>query len=249
MKVSIEGFNQKYILSLKKEVEEETKTKTIKIDCTDLVILRWFVDFYPKMEKRNEEGVEYAWVSYNKIIEDLPIIDISKRALSERLQKLVEFGILKYKLIKKGGTFTYYTFGDNYIKLVEGGCSSNDNGGVVQTTTKDKTIKNINNNKLLYSREELESIIKTIIDYLNLKCNKSYHYDTKSTINFIKARLKEGFTVEDFTKVIDIKCNEWLEDKHWSKFLRPETLFGTKFEGYLNQSDSVSKKENHRRSF
>lgn len=109
---------------------------------------------------------------------------------------------------------------------------------------------NKNNNKLLYSREELESIIKTIIDYLNSKCNKSYHYDTKSTINFIKARLKEGFTVEDFTKVIDTKCDEWLEDKYWSKFLRPETLFGTKFEGYLNQvSDSVSKKENHRRSF
>lgn len=108
---------------------------------------------------------------------------------------------------------------------------------------------NKNNNKLLYSREELESIIKTIIDYLNLKCNKSYHYDTKSTINFIKARLKEGFKVEDFEKVIDTKVNDWLEDSKMKNYLRPETLFGTKFEGYLNQSDSVSKKENHRRSF
>ena len=44
MKYTIEGFSQEYACSLRKEVDG----KTIKLDCTDLVILRWFVDFYPK---------------------------------------------------------------------------------------------------------------------------------------------------------------------------------------------------------
>ena len=51
----------------------------------------------------------------------------------------------------------------------------------------------------------------------------------------LKARLKEGYSVEDFKKVIDIKVAEWLNDENMSKFLRPETLFSNKFEGYLNQ--------------
>lgn len=105
------------------------------------------------------------------------------------------------------------------------------------------------NQRQINTKEENTNIYKYIVDYLNGKTNSKYKHTTPKTKSLINARLKEGFTVEDFIKVIDTKCNEWLEDKHWSKFLRPETLFGTKFEGYLNQSDSVSKKENHRRSF
>lgn len=39
-----------------------------------------------------------------------------------------------------------------------------------------------------------------------------------------------------FKKVIDNKSAEWLEDRYWSRYLRPQTLFGPKFEMYLNQS-------------
>ena len=51
----------------------------------------------------------------------------------------------------------------------------------------------------------------------------------------INARFNEGYTKEDFIKVIDIKTNEWLKTK-MEQYLRPETLFSNKFEGYLNQS-------------
>jgi uncharacterized phage protein (TIGR02220 family) len=47
--------------------------------------------------------------------------------------------------------------------------------------------------------------------------------------------MNEGFTLADFKTVIDHKTSEWLDDPHWSKYLRPDTLFGTKFESYLNQ--------------
>lgn len=74
-----------------------------------------------------------------------------------------------------------------------------------------------------------------IINHLNQKGNTSYRHTTKKTQSLILARLKDGFTTEDFKTVIDVKTEEWLHDKQMNKFLRPETLFGTKFESYLNQ--------------
>lgn len=76
---------------------------------------------------------------------------------------------------------------------------------------------------------------KEIIDYLNFTCNTNYKHSTKKTQSLINARWKEGFRLEDFKKVIDTKSAEWLADAKMNAYLRPETLFGTKFESYLNQ--------------
>lgn len=75
--------------------------------------------------------------------------------------------------------------------------------------------------------------IHEIIDYLNTVCGTSYKASTEKTKSLINARLKEGFTVDDFKTVIDKKSREWL-NTDYAKYLRPETLFGTKFESYLN---------------
>lgn len=96
-----------------------------------------------------------------------------------------------------------------------------------------KILNNKNtNNKILNNKE----IYSEVIDYLNTTTNKHYKY-TDSTIKLIKARLNEGFTVEDFKKVIDKKTKDWKNDSKMKDYLRPQTLFGTKFEGYLNQGD------------
>lgn len=76
---------------------------------------------------------------------------------------------------------------------------------------------------------------KEIIDYLNEKIGSQYRYKAKSTKDKIHARYSEGFTFDDFKAVIDFKHREWGNDPKMCKFLRPETLFGTKFESYLNQ--------------
>ena len=81
--------------------------------------------------------------------------------------------------------------------------------------------------------------IVEILDYLNFKCNSKYKTTTPKTQTLIKARLKEKFTIADFKKVIDTKVQEWGNDEKMKKYLRPETLFGTKFEGYLNQTTSI----------
>ena len=76
--------------------------------------------------------------------------------------------------------------------------------------------------------------IKEIIQYLNDRCGTRYRYQTKGTQEHINARLKEGYTVDDFKMVIDKKFEEW-HGTDMEKFLRPETLFAGKFESYLNQ--------------
>ena len=82
---------------------------------------------------------------------------------------------------------------------------------------------------------------KYIVDYLNKKAGKNFRSNIKKTKTLIHARLEEGFTQDDFVAVIDKKCEEWL-GTDMEKYLRPETLFGTKFEGYLNAK--VTKKQN-----
>jgi len=76
-----------------------------------------------------------------------------------------------------------------------------------------------------------------IINYLNDAAGKNYRSSTRKTKDLIKARWNEGFTVDDFKKVINTKNAEWKNDEKMSKFIRPNTLFGTKFEDYLNQSN------------
>lgn len=83
---------------------------------------------------------------------------------------------------------------------------------------------------------------KQIVNYLNQKANTNYRTSGKKTQGLIKARFNEGFTEQDFYKVIDNKSSEWL-GSDMAKYLRPETLFGTKFESYLNQKVTRSKSQ------
>ena len=79
-----------------------------------------------------------------------------------------------------------------------------------------------------------ESKEKDIILYLNDKCKTKFRDNTPKTKSLIQARFNDGFNVEDFKTVIDKKSKQWLNTEY-DKYLRPETLFGTKFESYLNE--------------
>ncbi|MCP1144462.1 conserved phage C-terminal domain-containing protein [Lysinibacillus endophyticus] len=90
---------------------------------------------------------------------------------------------------------------------------------------------------------------KEIIDYLNKQANTNYRHTTKTTQKHIKARFNEGFTEADFKTVIDKKVSTWLHDENMNKYLRPETLFGTKFESYLNEKVSGEMVKNEREPY
>ena len=84
-------------------------------------------------------------------------------------------------------------------------------------------------------KDESGDVIEQVISYLNKVTGSKYTSRAKATTAHIRARLNEGRTLEDFMTVIDKKYFEWGEDPKWSKYLRPETLFGSKFDGYLSQ--------------
>ena len=87
-------------------------------------------------------------------------------------------------------------------------------------------IDNKNNNK--YNID-----YKYIINYLNEKAGTKYKHTPADTQKHIRARFADGFTIEDFIQVIDNMVLKW-KGTEWEQYLRPKTLFGTKFENYLN---------------
>ena len=113
-------------------------------------------------------------------------------------------------------------------KLIE--CNATSNATVTQNCNDFALISNSSSS----SNNSKSNDYKEIVDYLNNKINASYKYTTKKTQQLINARKKEGFSVEDFKKVIDNMFAKW-NGTEYEQYLRPETLFGTKFEGYLNQ--------------
>lgn len=83
---------------------------------------------------------------------------------------------------------------------------------------------------------------KEIIDYLNSKTGKKYRDNVQKNKSLIKTRWSEGYRLEDFKQVIDNMVTDWSGTKY-AKYLRPETLFGTKFDGYLNQGNIVNREK------
>lgn len=87
--------------------------------------------------------------------------------------------------------------------------------------------------------EQVKNICERAVKYLNDKAGKKFHHNSARTLKSVSARVNEGYTSVDFKVVIDNMCYNWLENreddnKDMSQYLRPSTLFGPKFEDYLN---------------
>lgn len=171
---------------------------------------------------------------------------VSKKTIQTWLKSLEVRGYLTREVIYKEGSNEIVS---RYIRL----CAYPSNENVHtpmhekvrdNNTSINTTINNTSNKKILSSSDEQDDVpYKEIVDYLNLKTSKSYKHSTSKTKSLIKARWNEGFRVDDFKKVIDNKCFEWIGNPGMAKYLRPETLFGTKFEGYLNENNVVSQSQ------
>ena len=109
-------------------------------------------------------------------------------------------------------------------------------------TSFSNTFNNTSNKKDIVEQSSTTPLpYEEIVQYLNQKTNKNFKHTSKVTQRHIRARLAEGFTVSDFKQVIDKKCSDWLRDQKMKEYLRPETLFGTKFESYLNSKSTTTK--------
>ncbi len=102
------------------------------------------------------------------------------------------------------------------------------------TQTWDKPETKRKSKKAVVTGDFNEKLRDDIIQYLNQKTGKRYRPSNKKVKSLIDQRLKDGYTFEDFCQVIDNKCEVWL-DTEKSIYLRPMTLFGNKFDSYLNE--------------
>ena len=122
---------------------------------------------------------------------------------------------------------------NTYLENDDRGIKFSKQGYLENAKENNITTNNINNNNKenIKEREKIEQIIRN----LNLTLGTSYRPTTPNTVKHITARLREGYDVFDFFDVINTKYEEW-KGTDMEKYLRPDTLFGTKFENYLNQS-------------
>ena len=172
---------------------------------------------------------------------------INRRNVQRCIKKLIQKKMVAVKQTLDGNIS--YCFNKDFDRWLRGGqidalASKRVKGSVKmgkkvaskQTHTKDILQKTITKDKKIYSLFE-----KDIINFLNEKTGKNFKYSNK-TKSLINARKKEGWSFEDFQYVIEIKCGEWMNDPEMNIYLRPLTLFGTKFESYRNQKAVIKQK-------
>ena len=169
----------------------------------------------------NEKG--YCWAGDSYFTE---LYGVSRSTVQRWFSQLERKGYIKREVKYKEGT---RKIEHRYTYLCYNPIPKNETTPIPKNETDNNTV--INNT----SNNTINSYIVEIVGYLNRAANKNFRSSTSKTKTLIKARYKEGFSLEDFKKVIDTKVREWKNDKNMNKFLRPETLFGTKFESYLNQ--------------
>lgn len=131
--------------------------------------------------------------------------------------KEIQKRIIKIGGIQKDSTYSQKDRGV-FTKRYEGGIQKGEENN---TSINNTSINNI-------------YIVEQVIKHLNEITNSNYKSTTRTTRDKIIARLNEGFTLDDFIVVIDKKFWDWKGTK-FEQYMRPETLFGTKFESYLNQ--------------
>lgn len=163
-------------------------------------------------------------------------ICLTKRQVSYSTKKLKDMGFLETAVKKANGAPTLH-YKLDYDKLLDS-IVTFCNIPLEQNVTfqSDKVSHSLTETTTENTTETTTNIpYVEIVTYLNDVAGKNYRSSTNKTKDLIKARWNEGFRVDDFKKVIDVKWDEWSNDQKMKKFLRPETLFSPKFEGYLNQ--------------
>lgn len=267
LRYSILGFNQEEVVKLRKvitkEVRGNVKQIELKLDITDLLIINHLADFAnrKKVTKMIIDGSIFFWVSYNTIIEELPILDIKKQALADRLSKLVELGILEKKVQTCGSSanMTFFRMGETYEKLRynEGYGSKTQEASYSTTIPSSSQLRDVNNivdnnivnikkeDTIVSKKDEENEFVERMYKLYPTKCpcrNASLGKCSKDK-DRIK-RLLKTYTKEQIEAVIK---NE-VETKYGKSWMQKFSTFlnnfpdpNCLFDGNQNKSDVESK--------
>lgn len=171
----------------------------------------------------NERG--FCWAG-DKYFADL--YGVSKTTVQNWLKALFENNYISKEIEYKEGSKEIL---HRYIRILEYPTQENLHTPTQENLRDNNTL--INNTKNNMSSSE-KIPYKEIISYLNQVTNKKYKV-TQKWKDLIKARWNEGQRLDDFKKVINVKSSQWLNDSNMNKYLRPQTLFGNKFDDYLQE--------------
>ena len=181
----------------------------------------------------DKDGNVFQYYTNEQLMVDL---NSSEKTIIKFKKELKDVGLLKE--VRQGNNLPNRI----YISAVDGTVNSTVSElEILQSGTVNSTVSELeilqtnktNNNEIDNNNNKL-LICKEVISYLNLKAKKNFKVDTASHQKFIKARLKEGYVLEDFKKVVDIMVAKW-KGTEYEQYLQPQTLFGNKMDNYLNQ--------------
>ena len=181
----------------------------------------------------DRDGNVFQYYTNEQLMVDL---NSSEKTIIKFKKELKDVGLLKE--VRQGNNLPNRI----YISAVDGTVNSTVSElEILQSGTVNSTVSELeilqtnktNNNEIDNNNNKL-SICKEVVSYLNLKAKKNFKFETASHQKFIKARLKDGYVLEDFKKVVDIMVAKW-KGTEYEQYLQPQTLFGNKMDNYLNQ--------------
>lgn len=183
-------------------------------------------------QQRGELKDGYFYSTIENVKESTTLSDKRQRSA---LGALKDAGIVDVKLAGLPAK-RYVRINEKQLaQILLNNCSQNGETSSAKTEELETPKRQANNNKENSNKKNNnKEIYIVILNYLNSKTGARYQPTTKATQQHINARLAEGFTVEDFKRVVDNMCLEWINTE-WEQYLRPSTLFGSKFENYLNR--------------
>ncbi|MCP8876539.1 conserved phage C-terminal domain-containing protein [Latilactobacillus curvatus] len=187
----------------------------------------------------NQKG--YCWASNNYFMK---LYEVSRFTIQAWLKSLEDCGYINRQVIYKEGSKEIqarYIGITSYPSQEKLATPSKENL-TVNNTSFNTTVNNTNNIKPLSGKPD-PIPYKKIIGYLNEKTGRTFR-NVESNKKLIKARWHEGYQLDDFKKVIDNKVIDANDSKSYfdGKFLQPSTLFGSKFDQYLNQTNAIKQK-------
>lgn len=207
MKYTIEGFSQ-------------AKLVEFKLNISDANILRWFVDFLPKMSKIDDNGITYYWVCYQQVINDLPALEITNsEVIRRRFDKFVNAGIMIKTVIKRGGSFSVFALTQKYLELVEHSTQKSTpldpnielerrksrTGSDLEVEPKDSSIKNTS---IKQTNTDVEQVTEVFEFWQKVMKKPKAKLDDKRS-KLISTQLK-SFSIEDLkTAIVGCSKSVW----------------------------------------
>ena len=161
--------------------------------------------------------------------------NITTDHLESIMADLETLGLIEYR-----DGFIFVPSCESRLNIIRRNQQNGQSGGRPKTQNKTETEPNTKGKGKERKGKETKGLpFKKIIDHLNSVCGTNYKHTTSATQTKITARFNDGFELDDFIRVIDFKNHDWGNDQKMKSFLRPETLFGSKFESYLENAGTV----------